>query len=65
MADNRQHSPPIRLQLPVTPFKLRRFRSKLVEHDSWDKLLGEINRQLEVKNIIMNGWDLHLTKTVE
>jgi len=32
---------------------LGRFRNKLVEHDLWDKLLGEINRQLEVKNIIM------------
>jgi len=32
---------------------LGRFRTRLVEHDLWDKLLGEINRQLEVKNIIM------------
>lgn len=32
---------------------LGRFRNKLVEHDLWDKLLGEINRQLESKNIIM------------
>ncbi|KAF3978683.1 MAG: IS5 family transposase [Methylococcales symbiont of Iophon sp. n. MRB-2018] len=30
-----------------------RFRTQLVEHDLWDRLLGEINRQLEVKNIIM------------
>ena len=33
---------------------LGRFRSKLVEHDLWDRLLGEINRQLEAKNIIMS-----------
>jgi IS5 family transposase len=33
---------------------LRRFRSKLVEHELWDRLLGEINRQLEAKNIIMS-----------
>jgi len=32
---------------------LGRFRTRLVEHDLWDRLLGEINRQLEVKNIIM------------
>jgi len=32
---------------------LGRFRTKLVEHDIWDQLLGEINRQLEAKNIIM------------
>jgi len=32
---------------------LGRFRTRLVEHDLWDQLLGEINRQLEVKNIIM------------
>ena len=33
---------------------LGRFRSKLVEHELWDRLLGEINRQLESKNIIMS-----------
>jgi IS5 family transposase len=32
---------------------LGRFRNQLVEHDLWDRLLGEINRQLEAKNIIM------------
>ncbi len=32
---------------------LGRFRTQLVEHDLWDRLLGEINRQLEAKNIIM------------
>ena len=32
---------------------LGRFRNNLVEHDLWDQLLGEINRQLEAKNIIM------------
>jgi len=32
---------------------LGRFRQKLVEHNLWEKLLGEINLQLEEKNIIM------------
>ena len=32
---------------------LGRFRNKLVEHDLWERLLGEINRQLEAKNIIL------------
>jgi len=32
---------------------LGRFRSQLVEHDLWERLLGEINRQLEAKNIIL------------
>ena len=32
---------------------LGRFRSQLVKHDLWDQLLGEINHQLETKNIIM------------
>jgi len=30
-----------------------RFRQKLVEHDLWEMLLGEVNRQLEEKRIIM------------
>lgn len=30
-----------------------RFRTQLVEHNLWDRLLGEINGQLEAKNIIM------------
>jgi IS5 family transposase len=30
-----------------------RFRAKLVEHDLWEVILGEVNRQLEVKHIIM------------
>jgi len=33
---------------------LGRFRAQLVEQGLWEKLLGEINRQLEVKNIIMS-----------
>jgi len=33
---------------------LGRFRTQLVEHDLWDRLLGEINRQLEAKNIIIS-----------
>lgn len=32
---------------------LGRFRTQLVEHDLWDRLLAEINTQLEAKNIIM------------
>lgn len=32
---------------------LGRFRSKLVEHDLWELLLGEVNRQLEAKRIII------------
>ena len=32
---------------------LGRFRNKLVEHNLWDVLFGEINRQLEDKKIIM------------
>jgi IS5 family transposase len=30
-----------------------RFRQKLVEHDLWEVLLGEVNLQLEAKHIIM------------
>ncbi len=30
-----------------------RFRAKLIEHDLWEVLLGEVNRQLEAKHIIM------------
>lgn len=32
---------------------LGRFRTKLVEHELWDILLTEVNRQLEAQNIIM------------
>jgi IS5 family transposase len=32
---------------------LGRLRNQLVEHDLWERLLGEINRQLEAKNIIL------------
>ena len=32
---------------------LGRFRAQLVDQDLWDRLLAEINSQLEVKNIIM------------
>lgn len=32
---------------------LGRFRQQLVEHDLWELLLGEVNRQLEEKRIIM------------
>jgi IS5 family transposase len=33
---------------------LGRFRQQLVEYDLWEKLLGEVNRQLEEKHIIMS-----------
>ena len=29
------------------------FRNQLVEHDLWERLLGEINRQLKAKSIIL------------
>ena len=32
---------------------LGRFRNQLVEHDLWERLLGEINCQLDAKNIIL------------
>ena len=32
---------------------LGRFRDQLVEHDLWERLLGEINSQLEAKSIIL------------
>ena len=32
---------------------LGRFRNQLVKHDLWERLLGEINRQLDAKNIIL------------
>ena len=32
---------------------LRRFRQQLVQYDLWEKLLGEVNRQLEEKHIVM------------
>ena len=32
---------------------LGRFRQQLVGHDLWERLLGEVNRQLEEKHIIM------------
>jgi len=35
------------------PTTLGRFRAKLVEHNLWQKLLNEVNRQLESKHIIM------------
>ena len=32
---------------------LGRFRQQLVEHDLWEKLLGEVNQQLEDQQVIM------------
>jgi len=43
---------------------LGRFRNKLVEHDLWDPLLGEINRQLEAKNIIMTEGRINIIDKV-
>ncbi|MEJ6690519.1 MAG: transposase [Paracoccaceae bacterium] len=38
---------------------LGRFRDQLVEHDLWERLLGEINRQLDAKNIILTEWRIN------
>ena len=43
---------------------LGRFRNKLVKHDLWDQLLGEINRQLEAKNIIMTEGRINIIDKV-
>jgi len=43
---------------------LGRFRTRLVEQDLWDKLLSEINRQLEVKNIIMKEGRINIIDKV-
>ena len=32
---------------------LGRFRSRLVQHDLWERLLGEVNRQLEERGVVM------------
>jgi len=34
-------------------YTLGRFHNQLVEHDLWERLLREINRQLDAKNIIL------------
>ena len=39
---------------------LGRFRNHLVEHDLWECLLGEANRQLEAKNIILTEGKISL-----
>ena len=39
---------------------LGRFRNQLVEHDLWERLLGEINRQLEAKSIILTQGRLNI-----
>jgi IS5 family transposase len=43
---------------------LGRFRNKLVEHDLWEPLLGEINRQLVAKNIIMTEGRINIIDKV-
>ena len=43
---------------------LGRFCTRLVEHDLWEKLLGEINRQLEAKNIIMTQGRINIIDKV-
>ena len=44
-----QHSAPDTLHPRKRGRKDGRFRAKLVEHDLWELLLGEVNRQLEAK----------------
>ena len=39
---------------------LGRFCNQLVEHDLWERLLGEINRQLEAKSIILTQGRLNI-----
>ena len=39
---------------------LGRFRNQLVEHDLWERLLREINRQLEAKNIIVTAGRINI-----
>lgn len=43
---------------------LGRFRNKLVEHDLWEVLLGEINCQLESKNIIMTEGRINIIDAI-
>ena len=39
---------------------LGRFRNQLVKHDLWERLLGEINHQLDAKNIILTQGRIHI-----
>ena len=39
---------------------LGRFRNQLVEHDLWERLLGEINHQPDAKNIILTQGRIHI-----
>jgi IS5 family transposase len=39
---------------------IRRFCQQLVEHGLWDILLGEVNRQLEAKHIIMTEGHINI-----
>jgi len=39
---------------------LGRFRTQLVNHNVWERLLGEVNRQLEAKNIIMTAGRINI-----
>jgi IS5 family transposase len=43
---------------------LGRFRNKLVEHNLLDKLLKEINRQLEEKNIIITQGRINIIDAI-
>jgi|TARA_R110001583_G_scaffold114949_2_gene265471 IS5 family transposase len=44
---------------------LGRFRNKLVKHDLWTKLLKEINRQLEERNVIRTQGRINIIETKE
>ena len=39
---------------------LGRFRSRLVKHDLWELLLGEVNRQLEEQHIAVTEGRIHI-----
>lgn len=43
---------------------LGRFHNQLVEHGLWELLLGEINRQLEAKNIIMTEGRINIIDAI-
>ena len=42
---------------------LGRFRNQLFKHDLWERLLGEINRQLDAKNIILTEGRINIIDT--
>ena len=42
---------------------LGRFRNQLVGYDLWERLLGEINRQLDAKNVILTQGRINIIDT--